>query len=423
MNTIDQTPRKPKSISWWLKCQKVIQNFNLFGTSATIDLSDLYNQRISTRIFVILLALSTTVLLIHNLTSRVTNTNTIDSPTYIQYENAYLRYPDTLSCPCSQISIEYHEFFQAEYMIHQVCRSIFISDDWINYLKYAAFNQTSLMQDFRQSGVNTFQTLRMFCQITEKTIHDNLIRFSSSKFVDTAVISENIFRSQIEKIFQQLTSSTVNNLRLYLDLARDVMQINAVWSARLSNFGFYFVPSSTRGLIGTSIYSNCRCDSSVSCKSRFYVTNNHLEIYKIPGFYIGCYLSEALLQSNLECFYNQTCISTLQSNLNTGTSMFFSALNASESSRFTINSTIGELVQQLMVERWNLSIRHQDYFDQCRPHRCSYSFTGHYSLIYIVTNTFGLIGGLATILELIVPISVKCGRKFNRWRHLTRSKR
>lgn len=407
----------------WPKCRKFIANFNLFASSATTNPVDLQNQRISTRIFIVLLGLSTIVLFIYNLTIHVTNTITIDSPSYAQYQGLYSKYPDTLSCPCSQISIEYQEFFQVEYTMHQVCGSVFVSDDWINYLKASPVNFSSSIRDFRRSGVSSFQTLRMFCQMTEKTIRDNLIRFSSSKFVDAVMIAENIFRSQIEKIFEQFISRTVNNLRLYLDIARDVMQTNAIWSARLSNFGFYFLPLTITASIGTGLYSNCRCDSRSSCKANFYLTLNNSVTYLLPNLYMGCHLSEALLQSTLECFYDQTCISVLQSYLNTTASMLFSSLDASQPSRFFVNSTINELVQQLMVEQWNLSIVHQDYFDQCRPSRCSYSFITHYSLIYIITNAFGLIGGLATILELIVPITVKSGRKLCQSRYLTRSEK
>ncbi|CAF1691029.1 unnamed protein product, partial [Adineta ricciae] len=65
---------------------------------------------------------------------------------------------------------------------------------------------------------------------------------------------------------------------------------------------------------------------------------------------------------------------------------------------FSKNTTIEELLNELMVEKWNLSSSYKNYYNECHPSECSYSQTVQNSGIYIVTTVIGLIGGLITAL-------------------------
>jgi hypothetical protein len=120
---------------------------------------------------------------------------------------------------------------------------------------------------------------------------------------------------------------------------------------------------------------------------------------------------EALLQSNLECFYSQQCINTLQSYISPVSSKNFTALNSSLSSNYFPNSTINELLNQLMIEKWNVSLTHERYFNACKPTQCTYTFETRNDIIYIVTTLFGIAGGLTTVLKLILPRVIKLIRK------------
>jgi hypothetical protein len=73
------------------------------------------------------------------------------------------------------------------------------------------------------------------------------------------------------------------------------------------------------------------------------------------------------------------------------------------SSRFFENSTIEELVNQLMVEEWNPSVIYENYYNECQPSQCIYTHQTKNDAIYIITTLVGLIGGLTTALKLIVP--------------------
>jgi hypothetical protein len=77
------------------------------------------------------------------------------------------------------------------------------------------------------------------------------------------------------------------------------------------------------------------------------------------------------------------------------------------SSRYLENSTIEDLLDELMVEEWNSSIIYENYFNECEPTECIYTHQTKKNPIYIVTTIVGLIGGLTTALKLIVLRLVK----------------
>jgi hypothetical protein len=91
--------------------------------------------------------------------------------------------------------------------------------------------------------------------------------------------------------------------------------------------------------------------------------------------------------------------------------MNITALDTSLSSRYLENSTIEDLLDELMIEEWSPSIMYENYFNECEPTECSYTHQTKNSIIYIVTTLTGLIGGLITALKLIVPRLVKFARR------------
>jgi hypothetical protein len=78
-------------------------------------------------------------------------------------------------------------------------------------------------------------------------------------------------------------------------------------------------------------------------------------------------------------------------------------LDASLSSEYSMNSTIKELVDNLMIKQWNVSSNFENYYNECQPIERTYTFETKNDVIYIVTTLFGVAGGLTTVLELVVP--------------------
>ena len=390
-------------------CQKselLLQNFNLFQSiPPSTDEFQLRNQRISTRLFIFLLTLSMSILLLYTSLVTITQTVSVKTPTITQYSQLYSKYPQTLTCHCTKISINYDKILHVQYTFHQVCNSVFVSKYWTDYLSTSKGDYIVFFDDFRGTGTFTFQALNTFCELINQTISNRLTQFYSNQYVSESVVSSEIFQSQIQSLISQFRLSTTNDFLLSLSTVRDTTQSNALMSGILTNYELYTKTGSVYIFEYPQTYGNCDCTSSAMCayQSLLYGKYKKTILFAVPGIYIGCYIIESLLQSDLHCFYNQTCIDQLQSFLFSYSPINATALDKSLSSRFLENSTIQELVDQLMIEQWNSTIMYDSYYNECQPSECIYTHQTKNSIVYIVMTIVGLIGGLTTAFKLIIP--------------------
>jgi hypothetical protein len=156
----------------------------------------------------------------------------------------------------------------------------------------------------------------------------------------------------------------------------------------------------------------CACQNTFSCGETggfysldydlqnigiFASNDSQLEL-PLPGFVSGCIPLESLLASSLECLYNTSCIVHF-SRSQSATEQ----LDPTQTSQYSINSTIEELLEQLMLEQWTPNISFSAFFAQCNATSCNYTVTAKNSPVYVLTVLLGLYGGLTASLRLIVP--------------------
>ena len=339
----------------------------------------------------------------------VTKAVIVKTPTLDQYSHLYTEYPETLTCACTKISIDYEKLVNIQYSFHQVCMSDFVTDDWVNYLALSYTDLGVNYDDFRWTGAYTFQALRTFCELVNRSIHDGLDRFYKGTYISASVIPLELFRQQIEASVDQFKSSTTNSFLLSLSIIRDTTQSNALLSATQTNYYLKLPYTTTIVYSWPHSYPDCNCVSSPTCgkKSAIYDYPSTRVKFTVPGLYVGCYVIESLLRSSLQCFYDQTCINILQSYCSSPFPINVTALDPSIPSIYFVNSTIQQMVNSLMVEEWNSSLRYASYYDECQPAQCIYTHTTRNDIIYIVTTLIGLVGGLVTVLKLVVPRAVK----------------
>ncbi|CAF3312082.1 unnamed protein product [Rotaria sp. Silwood2] len=163
----------------------------------------------------------------------------------------------------------------------------------------------------------------------------------------------------------------------------------------------------------------CLCDRTSDCvypagiynQSRAIIPNEVFSLdasplFIVPGFQVGCVPQNALLQSTLECFYNQSCLDIVISL--TGALRTVSALNISNPfSRFSPTTTIGVLFDNIMIESWENSTDFATYFQTCAPKACSYSYVQRFFLIYMITTMASVFGGLSVVFRTMSPLFVK----------------
>jgi len=83
------------------------------------------------------------------------------------------------------------------------------------------------------------------------------------------------------------------------------------------------------------------------------------------------------------------------------------ALDSLLASQYSLNSTIQQLLDHLLIEQWDTSIMYNNYYDACQPMQCTYSVETRNDAIYIAAMLIGVVGGLIAILNLIIPRLVK----------------
>jgi hypothetical protein len=70
----------------------------------------------------------------------------------------------------------------------------------------------------------------------------------------------------------------------------------------------------------TTRYGDCLCGLNDECQQQVTMySNGNIDSYElkffIPNFFIGCFVIQSVLQSSLECFFNQTCLDAVQTEI------------------------------------------------------------------------------------------------------------
>jgi hypothetical protein len=120
--------------------------------------------------------------------------------------------------------------------------------------------------------------------------------------------------------------------------------------------------------------------------------------------------------STLECLYNQSCVQMMidgrqfdypELSMPTGLNGIL-ALDPNMPSRFPRRKLVQEPVMlRSFVEEWINSTDYDNYYDQCQPEVCTYTYTRRSQLITITTNLIGFFGGITVLLRLLVPPCVR----------------
>ena len=367
--------------------------------------------------YVALLLLSLIILTIYSSQVQVTKSVTISNPSIEQYYWLYENYDLTLTCPCKNIAIPRETFLTLRPTFHQVCTSSFVDPLWSIGLVSTGLIGNISITDFRVWGGALFMTITSFCQLSTRIISDAQFDFNISSFVTTEMIPQNQLVKQGQSLIDLFISTTENTFISSLQTIRDITHSNALLSGlqtSASSGAHVLNQTNFQAITVVSRFnSSCSCHSDPTCTESsglFNMSTLNLT-YGIPGFFVGCYIIEATLQSNLALLYNQISVDELRERINfdnfTSTPFKTIALNATYDSQYNNTTPIKIMMQKLMTESWYNNVNYSAYYEQCHPIECKYTYIVKYDIVYIVTTIAGLFGGLTTILQLIIPRLVK----------------
>ena len=329
-------------------------------------------------------------------------------------------------------------------IFNQICSSDFIKDDWLKHINYRPFNNVKYQYryDFRYSGYGFFQMLKSLCELVSQFVDNQLIEFYNKTLFSEIIQSPLILNATIKSITEQFKSTTSNLFLETLNTIRTVIQQNQFVNRLKTNFqlathpvGIIWQPGLTsRPMVYSSLIEgqkDCACMTSSFCiettgiytnSSTFQVTTNNIIIqgyleYQITGINVGCFMLDAVLQSNLSCLYNQSCLSRLTKSLAIDSPFPFNVKplmwpNSTLSNENDSILTIGELMKNLMIDQWKINSNYDGYFKACKSKICTYTYVQQFNIIYVLTQTIAFIGGIATILRLIILPTVTFIRRW-----------
>ena len=347
-------------------------------------------EQIANRIrLVIFLVLVCVFYLISFVPSRVL-TVSVNKPSLSVYEDLLRTQPQSLQCSCSKISFNYETFLSIDFRSHAICSSPFVSDDWIlfTYRQNVPFLRFDRF-DFRRTAVGQYQLLSSFCALSRKYVQDAILQLNTTAFTDTQLVSSDEFHRRIQTLFETFKRNAPQTFLTVFNTIREITEtnmLNTVYSSDWRAINVY--PRAFSYVYKEPIvYGTCSCATSTRCTQ------------PSGSMRVGCYPLEALLQSNLRCFYDQSCIDP------SGT---FQALNYSAHlTRYELNATVESLLDDLMMEEYSLNVLYGSYFDQCAVSSCSYSHGGREETVEIITSIIGLYGGLVVISQWLTELLIR----------------
>lgn len=397
--------------------QKLI-NLNLFKSEST-DPDIVRSQLLATRIFLILFSIALIILLSYTSISIQTKMETVQEPSLAEFQSLQNKYPDTLVCPCSQISIPYDRFVITKPSFHQVCSSDFVSQSWIDHT--GEVDPTMILSiDIRTTLSPVWLIIANLCQNANNAIVDALQEFANNPLLSYTVISQAYLEIKTQAALSDAQSYAADRFARDFTTIQTIPFINGFMAGVGTNFntnGPFRDPLNDYVLLVMSmaypLKENgplCFCVAQKSCPIEsgvyFYTPTEYgypsqdvlVPNITIRGIVFDCLPSLIALGSSLECFYDKFCIDTI---LNLyPRKLNVSRLYETETSRFPSTMILKEIVDQLFLEGISNTTSFSAYYKECAPTFCSYTYYGRFDTLFIITTFLGLIGGLTTALRL-----------------------
>ncbi|CAF1606348.1 unnamed protein product [Adineta ricciae] len=426
-----------------LTIMKSIKKLNLFKNTLDRSEDGVKQQRMITRVYLILLFGSICSLYLFASLRKASVTTLESNPELETYNSLESIYSATLRCPCANKAIPYNNFLSFSPVLHPICSSSFVHPTWIRILK-SSYYPIPHGNDWRHEAHIQFQILSDLCQSANKTIIDAISRFLNQFFIASSMMNAADFAKQLNATLEQFYQSTVYDFIFVQDIANVIMQTDRFYkgSAQASEqsaelhpslnlitdetsnrqitqvqFTLNAIPafnSASRGCICT-INPHCEWPAAIFETNYIDPFNKSADIvYQIPGWMRSCSTMDSLLLSTLRCFYQDSyCFLIILGYIGIPEHNFLDLLSTfylrplvydPTRDRHPPDKALSAIVKQMMIEQWNPVSSYEQFYKSCAPLYCSYSQTNRKaSFISVVTTLVSMVGGLVVSLRLLTP--------------------
>ena len=316
------------------------------------------------------------------------------------------KYPSTLHCPCSQMSIAYETFVFARVEFHQVCSSQFIQQSWIDVVFAEQNRSATSIDDHRRMLSFFWQVIADYCDISKSVWVNTLTAFGGSHMLSSEAVAENVVRSQAEASLddqKQLAQTAFARNSL---LIRRIVSGNRITSGMGTNFYRKYLNRSMKSQNSLRMtprtFGNCSCLKMEGCPHAATMVHADGHLIEVPGMIADCLMMDGTLASTLECYHERACLSLLHQQLSSD----IKPLLPSSNKYFLENATVKMLMDDMMIDELFVEIRFDLYYSQCNPAYCTYSFSRRFDLLYMITTIIGIFDWLSLGLHMIAPMIV-----------------
>ena len=269
------------------------------------------------------------------------------------------------------------------------------------------------IRDYRRFFSAHFQFLKGLCGFSNVSVTQSVQKHLSSLLVSSQLLSMDSFEASINQTINRIKFNTPVAFNRLLSLISMKNYGDSIISTYGTNYQYqnpaYNGSKNSLTFTQPLIYDdNCSCSLNRTCTID--ATFQQQEMRTIAGLRMGCIPSESFLASTLECFFNSSCIALLDNMANFTRTGSLPPLNSTDS-RYAVNITVNDLVNELFVENWLTQMSYSEYFKKCSPMLCSFTYVQQFNLMYTITYLLGLLGGLTIVLKWITPKMVSVFRK------------
>jgi hypothetical protein len=391
--------------------RQVLCEWNLFK-NALSDAQSVHHERLSTRIYILLLMCFLLGAGIFTAFTLRTAEKIQYSPSQSTFEQLWKNYRNTLKCPCSRFAIAYEEFVVAHVQFHQVCSSEFVTQLWIDSVYIESNISSSSANDIRSTLSAFWQVIGGFCRLSNQTWIDAWTKFKGSTIFSPTAVDKQIIQVHARAALNSSVTITRATLNRTLFTMERIFTGNAFISGLGTNFHVHvgalnesFKPNPT---ISPKIFDNCSCMNISGCPRPAVFSTNQDQWTTVPGIIADCLVVDATLASTLECYYDRTCLFLLHEQW----AMNVTPLSSNSNIHFSPYSTVQMLLDELMIDNLTIDIDFNLFYLQCNPAYCTYAYMHRFDILYIVTTIIGIFGGLSLALRLIAPLIAKAILRF-----------
>ncbi|CAF1531152.1 unnamed protein product [Adineta ricciae] len=415
-----------------------IKELNLFKNIHDRTENNIRQQRITTRVYLILLFGSIGALCLFASLSSTTTTVIELNPSLSTFQSLDVKYSTELQCPCSNQAIPHQSFISFSPILHQICRSSFVLDDWITILK--ALLHRVANTSWSTLAYMQFAILSHLCQLANETINDAIDQYLLQFFIASSALNEANFYLQLNTSLTQLYQSTFYNFDLLKDVVHLIMQIDQLYMGDItwrldypkSGLMLHTVINETNGhTFQVQFILNrieemssrrfiCVCAINPNCEDTAHIydptssANNKHFIYNITGWMQGCFTFDSLLLSTLQLVHiNSGDFLNFMNYIQLGETALgkiFSSFRLQpffydpKTSRYPPNTSISTIIKELMIEQWNPSLSYEQFYESCAPNYCSYpERTRNNNFIGVIIILISMMSIIVIVLKLLTP--------------------